>query len=181
MVTWILQLYEAVVNESHSNFSKYRFFSNNWIERFTTWKVSVFKVFLVCIFPYSDWIMVNNFYCVICCFKYEQRYDMQSKMSEHSDFQSFTGKLFSLWLRGEKSKIPDSKIEAKLNLYEFPCASSLTKCLENFEKMTGFWKSFCPFISKSLHTHCSPSQNVSPLLLLNCLLMVTNEESRACN
>ena len=34
--------------------------------------------------------------------------------------------------------------------------------LEEFEKMTGSRKSYCPFISKSLHIHFNPSQNVSP-------------------
>ena len=33
--------------------------------------------------------------------------------------------------------------------------------------MTDFYKSFCPFWSKGLHIHFSPSQNVSPILLLN--------------
>ena len=38
---------------------------------------------------------------------------------------------------------PEDKIrvfenEAKQNWYEFPCTSSLTKCLEDFEKMIGF-------------------------------------------
>ena len=41
--------------------------------------------------------------------------------------------------------------------------------------MTGFSKSICPFILKSLHIHFSPSENVSPLLLLNGLVMVANE------
>ena len=38
----------------------------------------------------------------------------------------------------------------------------------------------CPFFSKSLHIHFNPSQNVSPFLLLNGLVMVTNEGSIAC-
>ena len=38
----------------------------------------------------------------------------------------------------------------------------------------------CPFFSKSLHIHFNPSQNVSPFLLLNGLVMVTNEASIAC-
>ena len=48
--------------------------------------------------------------------------------------------------------------------------------LEEFEKMTGFRKSYCPFISKSLHIHFNPSQNVSLFLLLNGLVMVKNDE-----
>ena len=41
--------------------------------------------------------------------------------------------------------------------------------------MTSFYKSFCPFFSKSLHIHSNPSQNVSSLSLLNSLLMIINE------
>ena len=59
-------------------------------------------------------------------------------------------------------------------------ASSIIKCLENFEKMTYFCKSFCLFFWKSWHIHFNPSQNVSPILLLNGLVMVTNEGSIAC-
>ena len=70
--------------------------------------------------------------------KYEPRYNLKSKMSCHSDSKSFTDKFFPLKLRGEKPKIPDSENEAKQNYCEFPIASSLTKCLEDFEKMTGF-------------------------------------------
>ena len=54
------------------------------------------------------------------------------------------------------------------------------KCVEDFEKMTGFYKSFCPFFSKSLHIRFNPSQNVSPILLLNGLVMVTNKGWIAC-
>ena len=64
--------------------------------------------------------------------------------------------------------------------YEFPSASSIIKCLNDFEKMAGFHKSFCPFFSKSLHIHFNPSQNVSPILVLNGVVMVTNEGSIAC-
>ena len=38
----------------------------------------------------------------------------------------------------KKHKIPESENKAKQNWYEFSCASCLTKCLENFEKMAGF-------------------------------------------
>ena len=70
-----------------------------------------------------------------------------------------------------------NRIESR---HEFPSASSVIKCLEDFEKMTGFYKYFYPFFSKSLHIHFNPSQNVSPILLLNGLVMVTNEGSIAC-
>ena len=46
--------------------------------------------------------------------------------------------------------------------------------------MTSFYKYFCPFFSKSLHINFNTSQNVSPILLLNGLMMFTNEESLAC-
>ena len=45
--------------------------------------------------------------------------------------------------------------------------------------MTGFYKSFCTFFAKSLHIHFNPSQNVSPVLLLNGLVIVTNKGSIA--
>ena len=54
------------------------------------------------------------------------------------------------------------------------------KCLEDFEKMTGFYKYFCPFFSESLHIHFNPSQNVSPILFLNGLMVVTNKGLTVC-
>ena len=32
-------------------------------------------------------------------------------------------------------------------MHEFPCAGSLLRCFKDFEKMTGFFKSFCPYVS----------------------------------
>ena len=58
--------------------------------------------------------------------------------------------------------------------------NAIKKCLEDFEKKADFYKSFYPFFSKSLHIHFNPSQNVSTVLLLNGLVMVTNEETIAC-
>ena len=46
--------------------------------------------------------------------------------------------------------------------------------------MTGFYKTFCPFFTKGLPIHFNPSQNVSPISLLNGLMMVPNEGSIAC-
>ena len=46
--------------------------------------------------------------------------------------------------------------------------------------MTIFYKTFCPFFSKSLNIYFNPSQNFSPILLLNGLMMVTNEGLIAC-
>ena len=47
--------------------------------------------------------------------------------------------------------------------------------------MTRFYKPFFPFFSKRVHIHFNPSQNVSTILFLNGLVMVTNEGSIACN
>ena len=55
----------------------------------------------------------------------------------------------------------------------------MRKVLADFKKVTGFLKSFCPSISKGLHIHFNPSQNVSPNSFLNHLEMVINEESIA--
>ena len=52
--------------------------------------------------------------------------------------------------------------------------------LKDFEKMTSFCKSFCPFFSNSLQIHFNPSQNVSPVLFLSGLVIVTNEGSIVC-
>ena len=69
------------------------------------------------------------------------------------------------------SKCPIPKI--KLN--GFDSASFLMQLLKNFEKMAGFNKSFRQFFSKRLPINFNPSQNVSPILLFNGLLMVTNQ------
>ena len=42
-------------------------------------------------------------------------------------------------------------------------------------KITSFKKASCPSISKSLHIYFNSSQNISPILLLNSLVMVTNK------
>ena len=91
--------------------------------------------------------------------KSKQRYDLQNKMSWHSDFKSFTDKLFPLSLRWIRRKIPDYENEAKQNRYEFPSTSSVIKYLLHFEKVAGFHRSFCLFISKSLHFYANPSPN----------------------
>ena len=96
-------------------------------------------------------------------------------MSWNSDFKIFTGKLCSLSFRWIQHKIPDSENEAKQNRYEFLSTSSITKYLVDFEKMVGFYRPFCLFISKSIHFLAHPSLNVSSILLFNDLVMVTNE------
>ena len=53
-----------------------------------------------------------------------------------------------------------SENEAKYNWYKFPCVSMI-KFFEDFEKMIGFQKSFRPSLSKNLHFHFKPLQNVS--------------------
>ena len=42
-----------------------------------------------------------------------------------------------------------------------------------------FYKSFCPFFSKSLQIHFNPSQKVSSISMLHGLVMITNEGSIA--
>ena len=69
---------------------------------------------------------------------------------------------------------------AKQKRYEFPSVSSITKYLVDFQKIAGFYRSFCLFISKNLHIHANPSPNVSPILLFSGLMMVTNEFFIAC-
>ena len=101
-------------------------------------------------------------------------------MSWYSDFKSSTNKLLPLSLRRMRHKIPGSENEARQNRYEFPSTSSIKKYLVDFQKMAGFYRSFCLFISKSLHFHADPSPNVSSILLFNGLVMVTNEGSIAC-
>ena len=122
----------------------------------------------------SQFIYFYNKWLLFChkLLKYKPRYDFQSKIFWHSDFESFSDNLFPLLLTGNKLRLPDSENEAKQNRHEFPGASFIIKCLEDFGKVTGFYKSFCPFFSESLHVHFNPSQNVSPILLLHGLVMV---------
>ena len=71
-------------------------------------------------------------------------------------------------------------IEANIKNVKKGERPTLTRRLEDFEKMINSLRSFSPFILKSLHTHFNPSQNVFPLLLLNGLVMVKNEGLIAC-
>ena len=41
--------------------------------------------------------------------------------------------------------------------------------------MRSFYKSFCPFFLESLHIYFNPLQNISAILLLSGLVMVSNE------
>lgn len=105
--------------------------------------------------------------------KHKPRYDLQGKrVSWHRPLKNLPA--FT-----KNHKNPDSKNEAKQNYYKFFCASSVMKCLEDFEKITVF-KSFCPAISKRLHNRFNPSENVFLTLLLNGVVMVTNYGSIAC-
>ena len=75
------------------------------------------------------------------------------------------------------SKFPIPKMRLNMIDIKFPCASSIMKYLNGFEKMTGFYKSFFVHFSQKIYTfnlHNS-SQNVSPILLFNGLMVVTNE------
>ena len=100
--------------------------------------------------------------------KYKWRYALQKKTSWHKGLKSLTDNLISLQLRGNKLEIPDSKNEPKQNRYEFPSGSSVIERLEDFKKMTRFYKSFCPFFSKSLHIH---SFFLNMFLLYYCLMV----------
>ena len=67
-----------------------------------------------------------------------------------------------------------------VTIYKFAFAYFTVKCLEDFGRMPGFQKNFSRSISKRLHINFNASQNVSPILLLNVLVMFTNEGSTAC-
>ena len=73
-----------------------------------------------------------------------------------------------------------SKIKLDRIKTNFSGGKFFNKVFRGLREMTRFLKVFCPFISKSLHIHFNPSQNVSSILLLNGLVMVTNEGSIAC-
>ena len=69
--------------------------------------------------------------------KYETRYDCRAKCL-HTVTLKFLPTICFLNNREENKKNPESENEPNQNWYEFSCASSLTKCLEGFDKMTGF-------------------------------------------
>ena len=72
------------------------------------------------------------------------------------------------------SKFPIPKIKLNMIGVDFPCASSIMKCFDGFEKMAGFYNLFLSiFLGK--FTHFNPSGDVFPILLFNGLMMVTNE------
>ena len=48
----------------------------------------------------------------------------------------------------------------------------LKKCLEHFEKETGFSNSLCLRISEGLQIHLNASKKVSPISLLNAMVAV---------
>ena len=81
------------------------------------------------IYFYSKWFLLCH-----KLFKYKPHCDLQSKVSWYSDFKIFTSNLLSLYLIGKKHKISDSGNDVKQNRYEFACASSIIKCLEDMEK-----------------------------------------------
>ena len=67
--------------------------------------------------------------------------------------------------KSPKFLIPKAKLPRLIRV-------SLTNYLEDFKKITHF--------QNILHIHLNHAQNVSPLLLLNGLMMVANEESTTC-
>ena len=82
-----------------------------------------------------------------------------------SDFKSFTNKFFPLWLGGKKCNTLDSENEDKQN-WTFLCKFR-NKMFKRFREDGKFLKSFYSYISKHLHIHFNPSQNLSPFILLN--------------
>ena len=54
------------------------------------------------------------------------------------DVVIFYRQVVSVITQMKKTQNSRTENETKQNWYEFPCANSLTKCLEDFEKMTGF-------------------------------------------
>ena len=120
--------------------------------------------------------IVNNFYYVINCLI--NRFAIyRAKCLSIVTLKVLPTICFRYNSEDISSKFPIPKI--KLNRIDMN-ASSIIKCSEDFEKMTGFHKSFCPFFWKRLHIHFNPSQNVSPILLLNGLVTVTNKGWIAC-
>ena len=95
--------------------------------------------------------IVNNFYCVINCLNINRITISRAKCLDLVTLKILP-QLISSLLRGNKLNILNSENEAKQNRYEFPSANSIIKCLGDFENMTGFCESFCPFFSKSLQT-----------------------------
>ena len=67
----------------------------------------------------------------------------------------------------------------KIKLNRIKCASLYKFYNKMFKqchmKMTGFKNPFSPSISKSFHIYFNSSQNISSVLLLNSLVMVTNK------
>ena len=105
--------------------------------------------------------------------KQKPRYDLQGKrVSWHRPLKNLPA--FS-----KNHKNPDSKNEAKQNYYKFFCASSVMKCLEDFEKITVF-KSLFVQLSRKGYTIVSILQKTFFLPLLNGVVMVTNYGSIAC-
>ena len=125
--------------------------------------------------------VINNFYGVINCLNMNRVTICRAKCLDIKvPLKVLLTSCFCYNSKEKKNKISESKNKIKQSRYEFPCASSLTKCLKDLEKVTGFWKFICPFISKSLHIHFNPPQNASAFLFLNGLVIVTNKESISC-
>ena len=70
---------------------------------------------------------------------------------------------------------PRSRHGHKYSKYKMWLSIMIAICIKQ-----KFLQLFCPFFSKCLHIHFNPSKNVSPIVLLNGLVMVTNEGSNTC-
>ena len=124
--------------------------------------------------------IVNNFYYVIICLNINRVTIYRAKCFSILALKVLPTTCFRYNSKEISSKFRIRKWSFKQNRYEFPSANFMIKCLEDSEKMAGVHKSFFPFFSKSGHIHFNPSHSVSPILLLNGLVMVTNEGSIAC-
>lgn len=100
-------------------------------------------------------------------------------MSWHSDFKFFTDKLNWSWLRLKKHKKSDPEI--KLNRINTSFLVPVyNKIFREHGRVVAFLKIFLFIYLVSLSVHINPSQNVSPILLLNYLAIGTNKGSIAC-
>ena len=92
--------------------------------------------------------------------KYKLHYDLHSKSLGIGPLKVLTTSFFRY---NSLKKMKLNRIDAS-----FLVQVLIIKLLENFQKMAGFLKSFCPSISKSLHIDFNASQ----MFLFSYCLMV---------
>ena len=115
--------------------------------------------------------IVNDFYCVINCL------NMNSVTICRAKLKFLTTSCFRYNSEEKTKSFPFPKI--KLNRIVSLC-KFYNKMFRRFSKNDRFFKIVLSIHLESLHIHLIPSQNVSPLLLLNGVVMVINEGSIAC-